>query len=156
MKYVVLALLLASASTAAANAESFTFTSTNTVQNAVVAIGSDGKPVQAAFSAGQSNATYASGRMTTNTFSCANWSSTPGSIFDSYGACNYSEPGGDSASIIAGCDYANKDQTEVDCWGALNGLDGPHKGKTGTMSWRQKIDMTAKTGTAVGTGQWND
>lgn len=156
MKAVILALLLASASTLAANAESFTFTSTSTVQNAVVALGSDGKPVTAVFIAGQSKAAYASGKATTNSFTCANWSATPGSIFDSYGACTFSEPGGDNASMIVGCDYSNKDQTEGDCWAALNGLDGPHKGKTGTMSWHNKNNMAAKTGTAAGTGQWND
>ena len=157
MNAILVALIALGATASAASAETFTFTSTSTTQNAVVApvAGSD-KPVQAAFITGASKATYASGKPTTNPCPCANWSSTPGSIFDSYGACTYTEPGGDTASIVAGCSYTNKERTEADCWGGLNGLGGPHKGKTGSMSWHNKTSADGKTGAAVGTGQWND
>jgi len=156
MKTLIVAIITLGVTASAASAETFTFTSTSTLQNAVVAPVKDAKPVQAAFITGTTKATYASGRATTNTFQCADWSSTPGSLFDAYAACTYTEPGGDTASIVAGCDYANKEQTEADCVAGLNGLDGPHKGKSGTMSWHAKTSADGKTGSSAGTGQWND
>jgi hypothetical protein len=154
-------LLLAAAITfgagvCAANAQSFTFQSTATVQNAVAAPVKGGKPVQAVFIAGKSQTNWLGGKTSTNTFQCASWSSTPGSLFDSYTACTYADTNGDSASIIAGCDFTNDARTESDCWGGINGLEGPHKGKSGTMAWHGKNGSDGKTGLSAGTGQWND
>jgi hypothetical protein len=155
MKTLFAAALLLGASGAAANAETFTFHSTGTVVNQVVAQPPGGeKPVVAVFLVGKTTNTWASGQTSKNDYSCANWTSTPGSIFDTYLACTFTDTNGDKASLIAGCDN-NKDMTEGDCWGGLNGLDGPHKGKTGTMAWHSKNNADGKTGDSWGTGQWN-
>jgi len=157
MKTIAIATLLAAcAAVPAASAETFTFTSTSTTQNALVAPVPGGKPVQAAFLSGASHAVYASGRAVDNKFQCADWSSPPGSIFDAYGACNYVEPGGDTATILIGCDFATPDRLEANCWGGLEGIDGPHKGKSGTISWHAKTSADGKSGTSSGVGQWND
>jgi len=156
MKTIIFALLALGVSYSAANAETFTFSSTSTLGDAVTAVMADGKPVTAAFLSGKSQATYASGRSTTNTFQCANWSAAPGSVFDAFGACTYVEAGGDTASIVVGCDYTAKDQSQSDCWGALSSQDGPHKGKSGTIAWHAKLNADGKTGVSTGTGQWDD
>ena len=155
MRALILSILLAGGAAASVHAESFTFTSTSTVANMVVAENPGGPPVVAVFVTGPSQTTYASGKKGTNTFSCASWSATPGSIFKVYGACTFVDQNGDKASIISGCDYANKDQTEQDCWGGLTGLSGSVAGKTGTMSWHSVNNKDGKTGGASGTGQWN-
>jgi len=155
MKTLLLATLIALGAAPAANAESFTFTSTSALQNGIVVPVQGGKPVEAAFISGTSKATYASGRATTSTFQCASWSSTPGSIFDAYSACTYTE-GGANATILAGCSFTDAARTESDCWGAISGLDGARKGKTGSMTWHARPSADGKTGVSNGVGQWND
>ncbi|MGH7735427.1 MAG: hypothetical protein ACREOE_17475 [Gemmatimonadales bacterium] len=156
MKTLFVAALLLAASSVAANAETFTFTSDNTVSNQVVApVAGGDKPVAAAFFSGSSHVVYSSGRAATNAFRCANWSAAPGGVFDADAACTFEEPGGDSASIVAGCSFTNKDRTESDCWGAMDGLGGAWKGKTGTISWHAKNSADGTSGAANGTGQWN-
>lgn len=155
MRTLLLSILLLGASAVTANAESFTFTSTSTGSNQIVAPITGGKPVTSGSLAGTSQVTYASGKKTTNTFNCNNWSTPPGSLFQGNGACLFSEPGGNQASIVSGCDFTNKDQSESDCWGALTGMAGAWANKTGTISWHAKTSADGKTGTASGTGQWN-
>jgi len=121
----------------------------------VVAPNPSGVPVVASFITGTSETTYASGKKDSNTFSCANWSTEHSSIFKAEGACTFTNQNGDKASIVSGCDYTNKDQTESDCWGGLMGLTGSITGKTGTMAWHSVVNPDGKTGSAAGTGQWN-
>lgn len=156
MKTLLAAVLLLGASSAAAKAETFTFSTTSTATNQIIAAVANDKPVVAAFATGSGQNVYASGKKTTDTFNCANWSATAGSIFQTYGACVYTELTGDQASIVIGCDFTNKAQTEADCWGGLTGTVGSVANKTGTISWHQKLGADGKSGTASGTGQWND
>ena len=91
MKTLFVAALLLGASGVAANAETFTFHSTGTAVNQVVAqTPGGGKPVAAVFLAGKITNTWASGQTSKN--DCANWTSTPGSIFDTYLACTFTDP----------------------------------------------------------------
>ena len=98
----------------------------------------------------------ASGKTLSNKGSCSEWTTPPGSIFQSNGVCNYTDSGGDTAAILIGCNWTNKEMTEGDCWGGLLGSAGPHAGKSGTISWHFKTSADGKTGTSQNVGQWND
>jgi hypothetical protein len=156
MKSLVLALLLTGAAAVTANAESFTATSNSTMTSSNSFPSPDGKPVLELNLAFTGQTLMASGKALTNKGTCAEWSTPPGSIFQTNGVCNYTDSGGDTAAILMGCDFSNKDMTEGDCWGGLQGSAGPHAGKSGTISWHFKTAADGKTGTSQNVGQWND
>jgi hypothetical protein len=157
MKLILASAMMLCASSLAAYADSFSFSSTShTVNQLSAMVPGGGKPVLAAFSNGSATNTYASGKQTKSTSTCAFWTAEPGSQFTFVGACNVTEEGGDQSSIAASCAAANNAQTEGDCWGVMMGTSGSHKGKSGTITWHQKAGADDKSGMAWGVGQWND
>ncbi len=155
MKTLVLSIILAGVSVGTASAETFTFTSKSTVANQIVAPTTGGPPVAAVFISGTSETIFASGKKGSNIFNCAQWSSTPGFVFMTVGACTFVDQNGDKASIISGCDFTNKDQSQQNCWGGLTGLTGAVAGKSGTISWHATNNADGKSGSSAGVGQWN-
>ena len=156
MKILLVSVLMVGVSALAAQAESFTFTSTSTLLNSAAFAAPGETPVLAAFVDSKSKTTYAGGKVETNDASCASWSAPPASIFQTNGVCNFTTAGGEKASILFGCNPRSKDQTESDCWGGLLGVTGARAGKSGTISWHQKLNADGKGGAANGVGQWND
>lgn len=158
MKTLVIASLLAAGcaglAASPASAESFTFTGTSTLEHMIVAPVTGGKPVVSSFVKVDTHVTYASGRAADNTAQCSQWTTPPGSTFETNGNCVFKEAGNE-ASIIYGCD-ANKDQTQSNCWGYMSGMAGGWTGKTGTISWHGSVTGDGKSGKSEGTGQWNN
>jgi hypothetical protein len=111
--------------------------------------------VGAGFTEGQTQMIYASGQKAAQTFSCAGWSAAQGSRFTDDGVCTFSEGANEKGSIIFSC-VSDAKTGAADCWGGMRGVAGRNMGKTGTISWHQTNNPDGKTGTAVGTGMWND
>jgi hypothetical protein len=146
-------LLCAVAGTAAA--ETFAFKSTSTIVNTINVATGPSSAIGAEFNEGTSQVTYAAGTTTTTKNKCVGWSAPPSSGFTTNGVCTFSEGAGDEASIQFSC-QADAAAKALDCWGALRGVTGKRAGKNGTISWRQMTNPDGKTGTAAGTGMWND
>ena len=156
MKTSVIALLFSGAAVFSAHAESFTATTTSTITSSNTFQAGMGTPVRSVALSVTGQTVWAGGGTTTNKGTCMLWTAPPGSIFQTNGVCNYTESNGDTASLLAGCDYTNKDMTESNCWAGLTASAGPHAGKTGTISWHAKPSADGKSGTSQNVGQWND
>ena len=156
MKTFLIALLFASSAAVSAGAETFTGTTTSTTTSSNMFSPPGDKPVLAISLTFTGNTVMASGKTAATKGSCTEWTTPPGSIFQTNLVCNYTDSSGDAAALLAGCDYTNKDMTEADCWGGLQGSAGPHAGKTGTISWHVKLGADGKTGLSNNVGQWND
>lgn len=136
-------LLLAPANASAA--ENFTFESTLKLIDGVRAPAT-GSPFQGARVFSLSNtATFADGRKATTTGECASWTAATGSGFSSTGVC--AAP--DLYNLRYNCSPATDKEGESDCWGKLEFLGGPAKGRTGVVSFRRNSDSTRFVG--VGT-----
>jgi hypothetical protein len=154
MKTAFAALLLGLSATAA-QAETFTFTSsfTSVSQIAVPVAGS-----KSMFLATRnlSTLTYASGKKTTLSGTCAGWSAPSGSTSAVTGICTFSEDAASEATASISCNWTDAKQTQADCWGQMTGMSGHWQGKTGTISWHQIIGSDGKGGTSSGVGMRND
>jgi hypothetical protein len=156
MKTLFIAFLLTGVAAIAAHAESFTGKSTSAPISSNTFPTPDGKSIISGTLSFSGQSVSASGKATTNKGTCNEWTTPPGSIFQANGVCNYTDSSGDTASILIGCDFANKEMNEGDCWGGIAGTAGPHAGKSGTISWHFKPSPDGKSGTSLSVGQWND
>ena len=154
MKTFFIALLFAGTTAVATHAETFTgTTSATTVSSNSFTIAGD-KPVAALSITFTGDITTAAGKAT-DKGTCTEWTTPPGSTFQTTLVCNYTDSTGDVAAVLAGCDYTTKDMSEADCWGGLQASAGPHANKTGTISWHIKLNGDGKTSTSQNVGQWN-
>lgn len=160
--FLAASVLLTFAGTAAADnaasdkADMFTFTSTATVENSVMFPEENEQPQGATFMSGNADVNWSSGKKSSNTFKCAQWSSAPGmGLFNLFSVCTMTDTNGDMPRTAAGCVWGNKEMTETTCYGGLVNDVGPHKGKYGSVTWHTKVSPDGKTVTAWGTGQWN-
>lgn len=153
MKTLLVSAVLACA-VGVAHAESFTVTSTTkTLQSISVPTGAT-TTSGGGFNEFTSQVSYASGQKATNKGSCLGWQASPSSGFTTEGVCKWTE-GKDEATMAFSC-IEDVKTNSGDCWGAMRGGAGRYAGKTGTISWHQKGSPDTGTGTAVGTGMWND
>lgn len=142
---LVLALGLLLTPVTAGAAENFTFESTLKLVDSL-RVPATGSPFQGARVFSLSNtATFADGRKATTTGKCASWTAGPGSGFTSTGVC--ASP--DTYNLRFDCSPAADKPDESDCWGRLEFLDGPAKGRTGVVAFRRNADSTRFVG--VGT-----
>ena len=137
------ALLLAPATAGAA--ENFTFESA-LKQIDGLRVPASGSPFQGArvFSV-NNTVTFADGRKATTSGKCSSWTAAQGSMFSSTGVCAVP----DVYNLRFNCSPAANTDGESDCWGSLEFLGGPAKGRTGVVAFRRSGDSTRFVG--VGT-----
>jgi len=136
-------------------AETFTLTSTSKALQSINVPTGAGTSSGAGFNEFTSQVTFASGRKATTKGNCAGWNAPASSGFTTEGVCKWTE-GNDEATMQFSCAEDMKTNT-ADCWGGMRGgATGRYAGKTGTISWHEKFSPDTNTGTAVGTGMWND
>lgn len=154
MKSIFAVALVAAGVGFGANAETFTFSSTAT-DVARVAVPGMNNSVQFAGVANISGTTSMGAKTLTTTGQCASWPATPPvGIFQDYGMCTASDPGG-TFYIRYGCNPA-KEPMQDNCVGGLWGTGGVYAGRTGTLSWHGRAAADGKGGTSDGAGQWGD
>ena len=133
------------APTAAAAAENFTFESA-LKQIDGLRVPATGSPFQGARVFSISNTvTFAGGRKATSSGKCSSWTAASGSIFSSTGVCAVP----DVYNLRFNCSPAANADGESDCWGLLEFVGGPAKGRTGVVAFRRSSDSTRFVG--VGT-----
>jgi hypothetical protein len=141
----MLAIALLLAPGAAGAAENFTFESA-LKQIDGLRLPATGSPFQGARVFSLSNTvTFADGRKATTSGKCSSWTAAPGSTFSSTGVCVVP----DVYNLRFNCSPAADKEGESDCWGGLEFLGGPAKGRTGSVAFRRSSDSTRFVG--VGT-----
>ena len=105
-----------------------------------------GSPFQGARVFNISNTTtFADGRKATTAGKCSSWTAAPGTAFISTGVCAVP----DAYTLRFNCAAAANAPGESDCWGLLESVAGPSKGRTGVVAFRRSADSTRFVG--VGT-----
>jgi hypothetical protein len=138
---LLIAVLLLAPATAGA-AENFTFEST-LKQTDGLRVPGTGSPFQGSRVFSLSNTvTFADGRKATTTGKCASWTAAAGSAFSSTGICAVPEV----YNLRFNCSPAADKEGESDCWGGLEFLGGPAKGRTGVVTFRRSSDSTRFVG----------
>ncbi|WP_293677117.1 hypothetical protein [uncultured Phenylobacterium sp.] len=131
---------------AASAAENFTFESTLKLIDSV-RVPATGSPFEGARVFSISNTTtFADGRKGTTTGKCSTWTAPAGSMFTATGVCALA-PNDYTARF--NCSPAANTDGESDCWGLLEVVSGPAKGRTGVIAFRRSSDSTRFVG--VGT-----
>lgn len=133
-----------------AQAEKFTFNSTSETITEVGVTAPSGAMVGGATVKGVSTTVSEDGTTATSNFTCLSSSRPPHETFRTNGVCNSDDGSGNAFGIIFGCNPANADNTENDCWGRLIGASGTYKDRSGSITWHGKEDSSS------GTGQWSD
>jgi hypothetical protein len=154
MKFLAVSMAALLTSVVSAQAESFTVSGSSQVTNHVGGMVAGGHEVEATFSTGQDKVVYASGKKTSGKFSCAQWSATAGSMFQSDGMCTVDE-GADQFTVSYVCQVLDSKSNGADCWGRLTGTGGTLANKAGSAVWHGVDSADHKSGTFSGTGMWN-
>ena len=137
-----------SLSTTTVQAQTFTFEATQTKAVATGGAGPDGTPFGGLYTTGTQIITMADGKKANESWTCIGTTQPPrDSVFQFSTVCDSTGPSGDTSSVW-GCNFVNRERTEVSCVGGLIGRSGSYAGKRGTMTWH------GVNGSGSGTGQW--
>lgn len=134
----------------AAQAQSFTFQATQAKAVATGSTAPDGTPFGGVYSTGTQVISMADGKKVTESYSCIGTTQPPrDAVFQFSTICDATGPNGDTSSVW-GCNFLNRERTEVACVGGVYGKSGSYAGKRGTVTWH------GVNGSGSGTGQWNN
>lgn len=134
----------------AAQAQTFTFQSTQTKAVATGSTAPDGTPFGGLFQTGTQVITMAGSKQVSETFTCIGSTQPPrDAVFQFSTVCDSTGPSGDASSVW-GCNFLNRERTEVACVGGIYGRSGSYAAKRGTVTWH------GVNGSGSGTGQWNN
>ena len=132
----------------AAQAQTFTFQATQTKAVSTGAAAPDGSMIGGLYSTGSQVITMADGKRVTESYTCIGSTQPPrDAVFQFSTVCDSTGPSGDTSSVW-GCNFVNRERTEVSCVGGLIGRTGSYAGKRGTVTWH------GVNGNGPGTGQW--
>jgi len=147
---LALAAAALSLTAAAAQAQTYTFQSTQTKMVATGGTEPDGTPFGGSFQTGTKVVTMAGGKSVSETWTCIGVTQPPrDSVFHMNAVCDSTGPSGDAATVW-GCNFINRERTEISCVGGIYGKTGAYAGKRGTVTFH------GVNGTGSGTGQWNN
>ena len=134
----------------AANAQTFTFEGKGDEPTVVGGVGPKGDTYIGTYGTGNEVAINADGSKVKSTSKCVSMTQPPNAnIFDAHVVCDVSGTDG-TFSIVAGCNSTNAEAREMNCVGGMTGKTGELEGRSGTISWRAKGDVSK------GTGQWHE
>ncbi len=146
---ILMSVLLLACVPAASEAETFTFVNTSKPIGGVQipATGAGSRPTGGQVFTIATQTTFASGRKTSSSATCAQWILPPGDAFGSRTICKAQDAAG-AESYTSQTTCESPGPTSV-CWGKLNGVGGEFKGKTGGFTFRNGP-------ASVGTGYWTE
>jgi len=134
----------------AAQAQTFTFQATQTKAVTTGTTAPDGSNFGGLYQTGTQVVTTADGKKTNENWTCIGSTQPPrDAVFHFSTVCDSSGSSGDASSVW-GCNFINRERTEVACVGGIYGRSGSYAGKRGTMTWH------GVNGSGSGTGQWNN
>jgi hypothetical protein len=146
----MIAVLATISAASTASAQTFTFQAQDKDGVSVGTIDRNGQPMGGRYTNGTSNVTWADGKKTSDSYSCIALSQPPrDSVFMSHSICDASNSSG-SYTAVWGCNFMDKERTEMSCVGGLYGKTGAYAGRGGTITFH------GKGGVGTGTGQWNN
>jgi hypothetical protein len=133
-----------------ANAQTLNYEVNNDTTVRVGGVGTDGGSYVGSYLTSNAVTTNADGSKLKSTSKCVSMMQPPnGSIFAVHLACDVTRKAA-VYSVAAGCNFMNKENTEISCVGRLKGKAGELEGRTGSVTWH------SKGGIAKGTGQWHE
>ena len=148
--YIATATAILALGFGSANAQTFNFESKNDTPVVVGGIGADGGSYVGSYVTGSGVSTNADGSKLKPTSKCVSMMQPPnGNIFAVHVACDATRKAA-VYSVAGGCNFMNKEKTEISCVGGLKGKAGELEGRTGSITWH------TKGGISMGTGQWHE
>ena len=145
---LIFAAAVAALSTTGALAQNYTYVAQNGKTVATGGIAPDGTPFGGQFLTGSQTVTAAGGKMVTESYTCIGTTQPPrDSVFMFNSICDATGPNGDY-SVVWGCNFLNRERTNLSCVGGLVGKTGSYASRRGTVTYHG-VD-----GKGSGTGQW--
>lgn len=133
-----------------AQAQTFTFSSAANTPTTVGTMGPDGVPIAGSHWTGTTTTTWADGKKTSDTYACISTTQPPNdAIFDMHAICDATGAAGDYTSVW-GCNFQDKERTQIGCVGGLYGKTGMFAKKGGGITYMGKVAA------GTGTGQWSN
>jgi hypothetical protein len=146
---LALAAAALSLSATAAQAQTFTFQSSQTKAVTTGATAPDGTAFGGLYQTGTQVVTVA-GKQVSESWTCIGTTQPPrDAVFHFSTVCDTTGPSGDTSSVW-GCNFLNRERTEVACVGGIYGRSGSYASKRGTVTFH------GVNGSGSGTGQWNN